>query len=97
MILMMESDDSITGPINIGNPNEISINNLAHIILNLTNSKSKIINIKISEDDPKKRKPDIKLANSTLNWSPKISLIDGLKLTVNYFKNFSFKIKKKTL
>ena len=77
----------ITGPINLGNPSEITINDLAKLIIELTNSKSKIIKLELPEDDPKKRKPDISLAKKTLNWSPKTSLEEGLKKTINYFKN----------
>ena len=69
----------ITGPINLGNPSEITINDLAKLIIELTNSKSKIIKLELPEDDPKKRKPDISLAKKTLNWSPKTSLEEGLK------------------
>lgn len=82
----MEVEENITGPINLGNPTEITINNLAKLIIEMTNSKSKIINLKLPEDDPKKRKPDISLAKSTLNWSPKTSLEEGLKKTINYFE-----------
>ena len=76
----------ITGPINLGNPSEITINDLAKLIIEMTNSKSKIIKLELPEDDPKKRKPDISLARKTLNWSPKTSLEEGLKKTINYFE-----------
>ena len=83
----MSVEKKITGPINLGNPSEITINDLAKLIIELTNSKSKIIKLELPEDDPKKRKPDISLAKKTLNWSPKTSLEEGLKKTINYFKN----------
>ena len=82
----MSIEKKITGPINLGNPNEITINDLAKLIIEMTNSKSKIIKLKLPEDDPKKRKPDISLAKKILNWSPKTSLEEGLKKTINYFE-----------
>ena len=82
----MSVEKKITGPINLGNPNEITINDLAKLIIEMTNSKSKIIKLKLPEDDPKKRKPDISLAKKILNWSPKTSLEEGLKKTINYFE-----------
>tara|TARA_A100001015_G_C14959925_1_gene700402 strand:+ start:633 stop:1574 length:942 start_codon:yes stop_codon:yes gene_type:complete len=82
----MSVEKKITGPINLGNPSEITINELAKLIIELTNSKSKIIKLELPEDDPKKRKPDISLAKKTLNWSPKTSLEEGLKKTINYFE-----------
>ena len=91
IIAMMNSSNTIVGPINIGNPYEISIKELAHIIINLCDSKSKIIYKKIPEDDPKKRNPDISLAKKELAWEPTIDLITGLKETINYFyDNFIF-------
>ena len=80
------SIEKITGPINLGNPSEITINDLAKLIIEMTNSKSKIIRLELPEDDPKKRKPDISLAKKTPNWSPKTSLEEGLKKTINYFE-----------
>ena len=82
----MSIEKKITGPINLGNPSEITINDLAKLIIEMTNSKSKIIRLELPEDDPKKRKPDISLAKKTLNWSPKTSLEEGLKKTINYFE-----------
>ena len=82
----MSVEKKITGPINLGNPDEITINDLAKLIIEMTNSKSKIIKLKLPEDDPKKRKPDISLAKKILNWSPKTSLEEGLKKTINYFE-----------
>ena len=85
MISFMNNSSDMTGPLNIGNPCEITINDLAELIVSLTNSYSKIINFSAQEDDPKKRKPDISLANNILNWEPKIDLQEGLKKTIEYF------------
>ena len=87
MILMMNSEDKFTGPINIGNPNEISINGLASKIIKLTNSESKLIYKNLPEDDPKRRMPEITLAKEKLNWNPKIDLETGLIKTIEYFKS----------
>ena len=89
MIKLMESDHSITGPINIGNPVEFSILDLAQKVINLTDSNSKIIFEDLPMDDPLQRKPDISLAKNTLGWSPKIQLTEGLKKTINYFKKIN--------
>ena len=72
-------------PINLGNPNEITINKLASIITNYTESKSKIIHQELPKDDPKRRKPDISLANMILGWNPSVKLKEGLIKTINYF------------
>ncbi len=85
LISMMSTDDSITGPINLGNPHEISIKDLAQKIIELTNSKSTIVFKDLPSDDPKIRCPNIEKAKSILNWKPTISLEDGLKKTINYF------------
>ncbi len=85
MILMM-GFENFRGPLNLGNPYEYSIKNLAEKIIKLTNSESKIEYFPLPQDDPKKRKPDISLAEKTLNWEPKIKLEDGLIKTINYFK-----------
>ena len=87
MIRMMNSDDSIIGPINIGNPVEFTMIELANLILELTKSRSKIIYLPLPKDDPLMRNPDIKLANEKLNgWKPKVDLDDGLIKTINYFE-----------
>ncbi|MNJ97026.1 UDP-glucose 4-epimerase [compost metagenome] len=86
MIKMMASSKEITGPINIGNPNEFSILELAQKIIYLTNSKSKIIFLPLPSDDPKQRQPDISIAKTELNWEPNIQLIEGLEKTISYFK-----------
>ena len=89
MIKMMSTNDHFTGPINMGNPNEISMNKLASLIIELTNSKSEIIYQHLPKDDPKRRKPEISLANNKLNWMPLINLQDGLFRTIEYFKKLN--------
>ena len=74
------------GPVNLGNPNEISMNELASKVLKLTDSKSRIVFKDLPDDDPKRRKPDISLANEKLNWNPKYNLDNGLIDTIKYFK-----------
>ena len=81
---MMKCDS--VGRINLGNPIELSMTDLAYKVIKLTNSSSDVIYKKLPKDDPKRRKPDISLAKSTLDWSPVIDLETGLKKTINYFK-----------
>ncbi len=85
MYKMMNQKDFI-GPVNLGNPNEITILDLAKQIIKLTNSKSKIIYKELPKDDPKQRQPDISLAKQKLDWKPAIELDEGLKNTINYFE-----------
>ena len=85
LIKMMNSD--FVGPVNLGNPIELSMKDLAAMVIRLTNSSSKIIYNKLPEDDPKRRRPDINLAKSILDWSPIIDLETGLQKTINYFIN----------
>jgi UDP-glucuronate decarboxylase len=82
----METDKEYTGPINLGNPGEFTIKELAEIILALTNSSSKIEYKILPKDDPKQRRPDISKALDLMSWSPKINLAEGLNHTINYFK-----------
>ena len=84
LIKMMNSNE--IGPINLGNPDEFTILELAQKIIELTNSKSKLIFKTLPQDDPKQRQPDITLAKQKLNWQPKIKLQDGLIKTIEYFK-----------
>ncbi len=84
MIKMMNSD--LTGPVNLGNPNEITIKTLAQRIIEKLNSKSKLIFMNLPEDDPKQRCPDISLAKSKLNWEPKVSLDEGLNYISDFFR-----------
>lgn len=84
---LMNSDDSVTGPVNIGNPDEFTIKELAEKVIEMTNTKSKIIYKPLPQDDPLQRKPDITLAKETLGWKPTVKLEDGLKDTIAYFDN----------
>jgi len=85
MIRMMASRDEFTGPVNIGNPNEFTILQLAELVIKLTNSKSKIIRMPLPPDDPAQRQPNINLAKKELDWEPKIQLNEGLIKTIDYF------------
>jgi UDP-glucuronate decarboxylase len=85
-IAMMEADDSLTGPVNLGNPQEIPVLTLAERVVALTQSNSGIVRRPLPQDDPVQRCPDITLARSLLNWSPKVSLDDGLRRTIAYFQ-----------
>ncbi len=84
--LLMKSKRIFIGPVNLGNPNELSIKKIATTIKEITGSRSKLIFKKLPLDDPTQRKPDISLAKKILNWKPKINLIDGLKKTIDYFE-----------
>ena len=87
MIRMMNSEDGFLGPVNIGNPNEFTMLELAEAVIALTDSKSKIIHLPLPQDDPKQRQPDISLAKAKLNgWEPKVQLNEGLIKTIAYFK-----------
>ena len=86
LIKLMESPDSVHGPINLGNPTERTVMNLAEMVINKTKSKSKIIFHELPQDDPKQRKPDISKARNFLNWEPKIDIDQGLESTIKYFK-----------
>jgi UDP-glucuronate decarboxylase len=85
MIRMMQTDKGFTGPVNIGNPNEFTILELAKKVIELTGSKSKIKYIPLPSDDPTQRKPDISLAKKKLSWQPTIQLNKGLTKTIEYF------------
>lgn len=85
-VRMMATDSSFIGPVNLGNPGEFSILELAEIVLKLVGSKSKLVFSSLPIDDPKQRKPDISLAQDKLDWSPSVNLEDGLKETVHYFR-----------
>ena len=86
MVRAMSTGSDFTGPVNIGNPGEFTILQLAELVLRLTTSKSKIVHKSLPQDDPKQRKPDIRLAKEVLEWGPKVSLEDGLRETISYFK-----------
>lgn len=85
MIRLMNTGDDFTGPVNIGNPNEFTIKELAEMVIRLTGSKSKIIQEPLPPDDPAQRQPDITLARKVLGWEPKIMLEEGLQKTIGYF------------
>ncbi len=87
MIRMMASPEDFTGPVNLGNPGEFTMLELAEKIIQLTNTKSKIIFQPLPQDDPMQRKPDISLAKKALDWEPKIDLEQGLIKTIDYFKS----------
>ena len=88
MIRMMNSEKDFTGPVNIGNPNEFTMLNLAQAVIRLTKSKSTIVHMPLPQDDPKQRKPDIQLAFDKLSrWKPNIELEEGLIKTIKYFKS----------
>lgn len=92
IIKMMNSREDFVGPVNLGNPKEFNILELAKKIIKLTDSKSKIIYKPLPEDDPRKRKPDISLAEKELNWRPSISLKEGLTYTIEYFDKLLEKV-----
>ncbi len=85
-IKLMGSSDTLTGPVNLGNPDEFTILELAEKVIKLTKSKSRIIRKTLPEDDPTQRQPDIKLAKKVLKWKPTVKLEDGLKETITYFR-----------
>jgi UDP-glucuronate decarboxylase len=82
----MDTDDDVTGPINVGNPGEFTIRELATKVIELTGSKSEIIQHPLPADDPKQRRPDISLAQRFLGWEPTVRLEDGLTRTIDYFR-----------
>ena len=86
-ILLMKTNSHFYGPVNLGNPGEFTIVELAEMIISLTNSNSKLSFELLPKDDPKQRCPDITLAKKELNWQPRINLKDGLIKTINYFKS----------
>lgn len=85
LIRLMESPERVTGPINLGNPGEFTIKELAENVIDLTGSKSKMVNKPLPEDDPRQRQPDITRAKSNLDWEPTIALREGLTKTIAYF------------
>ena len=83
----MDSPASFTGPVNLGNPIEFTMRELAELVLIETGSPSQFINMPLPQDDPKQRQPSIALAKASLGWEPKVKLADGLKPTVAFFRN----------
>ena len=85
-VRVMDSDEGFTGPVNLGNPREVTVKELSEMIIEMTGSKSKLIYKELPQDDPVQRQPDITLAKEKLSWEPTIELEDGLKKTIAYFK-----------
>jgi len=94
-LLRLMFQDQTTGPINIGNPNEFTVKQLAEIVIELVGSKSKIIYLPLPGDDPKQRRPDITKAKKYLDWEPKIQLREGLTKTIEYFRALDLRKYKK--
>jgi UDP-glucuronate decarboxylase len=86
LLKLMSTPDTVTGPVNLGNPIEVSVGDLAKKIIKMTGSKSKLVYLPLPEDDPKQRKPDISLAKKELNWQPVVDLETGLGKTIEYFR-----------
>jgi UDP-glucuronate decarboxylase len=86
LVRLMATGDEVTGPINLGNPSEITIRDLAETIVEQTGSRSKIVSRPLPVDDPRQRRPDIAKAQTLLDWQPQVSLADGLKETIGYFR-----------
>ncbi len=87
MVRMMATPDEFTGPVNIGNPNEFTIRELAELVIRLTGSGSAIVRMPLPADDPVRRLPDISLAQKKLGWSPRVQLEEGLRKTIDYFRS----------
>lgn len=94
MIRMMDTEDDFTGPVNLGNPNEFPVLELAQKVIQMTGSSSKIVFKSLPDDDPKQRRPDITLAKKKLGWQPTIELNEGLKHMIEYFKQVDVQHKK---
>ena len=86
----MATPSEVTGPINLGNPGEFTMVQLAELVISRTKSNSRIEHLPLPQDDPKQRRPDITKAKTLLNWTPTIQLEDGLDRTINYFKKRYF-------
>jgi UDP-glucuronate decarboxylase len=85
LLAMMNNDNEFIGPVNLGNPSEFTILELAEMVIEMTNSKSKLTTLPLPSDDPTQRRPDISVARDQLGWEPKVALRDGLKKTIEYF------------
>jgi UDP-glucuronate decarboxylase len=86
MLRMMDSEKGFSGPVNLGNPGEFTMLELAEKVLRATGSKSRLVKRPLPTDDPRQRKPDISLAKAKLDWEPKVALDDGLRETIAYFR-----------
>jgi UDP-glucuronate decarboxylase len=84
-VRLMDAPAGVTGPVNLGNPGEFTIHELAHMVVEMTNSRSQIVHKPLPQDDPLQRKPDIARARETLGWEPKVPLRQGLEKTIAYF------------
>ncbi len=87
MLAMMDTPQGVTGPVNLGNPEEFSVLELAELVIDLTGSRSKLVRMPLPVNDPRQRQPDITLARKTLDWRPKVALRDGLIKTIAYFES----------
>ena len=87
LVEMMHTPNRVTGPVNLGNPEEFTVRELAELIIRITGSKSKIVYKPLPKDDPARRKPDVSLARELLDWTPGIALEEGLRHTIDYFRN----------
>jgi UDP-glucuronate decarboxylase len=94
LIRLMETPEDVTGPVNLGNPVEFTIRQLAELVIEMTGASSKIVTQPLPQDDPKQRRPDISLANSLLKWEPQIQLREGLKKAIDYFEKLLREEKK---
>jgi UDP-glucuronate decarboxylase len=88
LLRLMATGDEVTGPMNVGNPREFTILQLAELVVEMTGSKSTIKKLPLPSDDPRQRQPDITLAKKTLDWEPTTALESGLEKTIAYFKEF---------
>ena len=86
MVRLMNSRKGFIGPVNIGNPNEFTVKQLAELVIELTGTQAKIVYEALPQDDPRRRRPDIALAQKELNWTPKVQLLEGLEKTIAYFR-----------
>jgi UDP-glucuronate decarboxylase len=86
---LMDAPDSVTGPVNIGNPGEFTIRQLAEIVIEMTGSRSEIVQMPLPQDDPLQRRPDITKARELLDWQPTIPLRQGLERTIDYFRTLA--------
>jgi UDP-glucuronate decarboxylase len=89
LMRLMDSRDGFTGPVNIGNPVEFTMVQLAELVLELTGSRSRLVRQPLPSDDPTQRRPDITLAKKELQWEPTVPLRDGLRPTIDYFRQLS--------
>ena len=87
MVRLMNTEADFGGPLNLGNQIEIAIGDLADLVIELTNSHSKVITLPLPEDDPRQRRPSISRAEEMLNWQPKVTLEEGLRKTIDYFES----------